>query len=281
MSILFLILLSSFSFAQEAELRESVNRLAGMEELIESLNEQDCLEDNRAFTEVTSGITVACASAESREGHEEMKVIDCTGDGKIYPGGYRIRGRAGVHPLIPEKSLYLEKSTPPERKIEFWSRNGALNETYIYLYDEAGGPDSHNTKSMMFVLPRKVIPSVKVVGNNVEVTMNTGEKVVFDKTTSAIKSGAMKEGPIDLTTDRHRRQPPNVSYSGSGISIRLNHRYLDPVLSGEIAEVRQGNKSCKIPRAVLLDNAGKLKSQSDVQFVKAINKSCPDQGFRI
>lgn len=280
MPILSLILLISFCFAQEAELKESVNRLAGIGELIESLNEKDCLEDNRAFSQVTSGITVACASGDSKEGYEEMKVIDCTGDGKVYPGGYRIRARAGVHPLIPEKSLY-QNSTPPERKIEFWSRDGALNETYIYLYDEAGGPDSHNTKSMMFVLPRKVIPSVRVVGNDVEVTMNTGEKVVFDKKTSAIKSGAMKEGPIDMTTDRFRRQLPNVSYSGSGISIRLNHRYLDPVLSGEIAEVKQGNKTCKIPRAILLDNAGKLKSQSDVQFMKAINKSCPDQGFRI
>ncbi len=281
MPILIFILFTTLSFAQEAELRESVDRLSGIGELIDSLNEQDCPpEQCQAFSGVTSGITVACASSESREGYEEMKVVDCTGDGRIYPGGYRIRAQAGVHPLVPARSSYPDGG-PPARKVEFWSRNGALNETYIYMYDEAGGPDSHNTKSMMFVLPRKVVPSVRVNGNDVEVTMNTGEKVVFDKRTSAIKSGAMREGPMDMTTDRHRRQPPNVHYSGSGISIRLNHRYLDPVLSGEIAEVKQGNKTCRIPRATLLDSAGKLKSQSDAQFVRTINQSCPNQGFRI
>lgn len=41
MPILSLILLISFCFAQEAELKESVNRLAGIGELIESLNEKD------------------------------------------------------------------------------------------------------------------------------------------------------------------------------------------------------------------------------------------------
>lgn len=280
MVFLYLLLFTTLSFAQEAELKESVDRLAGIAELIESLNEQDCLEDNRAFSQVTSGIIVACASANTIDGYEEMRVVDCTADGKNYPGGYRIRAGAGVHPQVPARSLYPDGGLPA-RKIEFWSRNGALNETYIYMYDEAGGPDSHNTKSMMFVLPRKVIPSVKVNGNDVEVTMTTGEKVVFDKNTKAIKSGAMREGPVDMTTDRHRRQPPNVHYSGSGISIRLNHRYLDPVFSGEIAEVKQGYKTCRIPRAVLLDTAGKLKSQSDAQFVRAINQSCPDQGFRI
>lgn len=281
MPFLIFILLTGFAFAQERELRTSLERMAELEEAIKSLNDPECPpEENTAFTGVTSGITVACASGESREGYEEMKVVDCTGDGKIYPGGYRIRAQAGVHPLVPAQSLYRDGG-PPARKVEFWSRNGALNETYIYMYDEAGGPDSHNTKSMMFVLPRKVVPSVKVNGNDVEVTMNTGEKIIFDKRTSAIKSGAMREGPLDLTTDRHRRQPPNVQYSGTGISIRLNHRYLDPVLSGEIAEVKQGNKTCRVPRAVLLDSAGKLKSQNDAQFVRAINQSCPDQGFRI
>lgn len=273
------ILFTTLSFAQDAELRESVDRLAGIGELIESLNEQDCVEDNRAFSQVTSGIPVACASGESRDGYEEIKVVDCTRDGKIYPGGYRFRSQDG-HPLIGERSPYPDGGKPG-RLIEFWSRDNSLNETYLYLNDTAGGPDSHDMKSAMIVLPRKVIPSVKVNGNDVEVTMATGEKVVFDKRTSAIKSGALREGPSDLTTDRFRRQPANVQYSGTGISVRLNHRYLDPFLSGETAEIKQGSKTCRVPRNVLFDTAGKLKSQSDVQFVRAINQSCPAQGFRI
>jgi hypothetical protein len=280
MYVLILILLTSLSFAQDEELRESVSRMDSIGDLIESLNEQECPpEETQAFGKVTSGIPVACASGETREGYEEMKVVDCTRDGKIYPGGFRFRAQAG-HPLIAERSPY-PNGGKPGRVIEFWSRDGALNETFLYLNDTAGGPDSHDMKSAMFILPRKVVPSVRVNGNDVEMTMTTGEKVVFDKKTSAIKSGALREGPSDLSTDRFRRQPANVHYDGSGISVRLNHRYLDPRLSGETAEIKQGTKVCRVPRTVFFDNAGMLKSQSDAQFIRTINQSCPNQGFRI
>ena len=279
MPVLILLLLSGFTFAQNGDLRTSAERMAELEEVIKSLNEQECEEDNRAFSQVTSGIPIACASSSSRDGYEEMNVVDCTRDNRVYPGGYRFRARDG-HPLISARSPY-PNGGPPGRVIEFWSRDNSLNETYLYLNDTAGGPDSHDMKSAMFILPRKVIPSVRVNGNDVEMTMTTGEKVVFDKRTSAIKSGALREGPSDLTTDRFRRQSPNVHYSGSGISVRLNHRYLDPLLSGETAEIKQGNKTCRVQRSILFDNNGKLKSQSDAQFVRAINQNCPDQGFRI
>lgn len=280
MYVLLLILLSCVSFAQEDELRESVSRMDSIGDLIESLNEQDCPpEETQAFSKVTSGIPVACASGQTIDGYDEIKVVDCTRDGKTYPGGFRFRAEAG-HPLVGERSPY-PNGGKPGRLIEFWSRDHALNETYIYLNDTAGGPDSHDMKSTMFVLPRKVIPSSRVVGNDIEVTMTTGEKVVFDKRTKEIKSGALREGQSDLSTDRFRRQPANVHYNGSGISIRLNHRYLDPLLSGETAEIKQGNKVCRVPRTAFFDNAGKLKSQSDAQFVRAINQSCPAQGFRI
>jgi hypothetical protein len=283
MPFLVLIMLTTFAFAQEHELRTSVERMTELEEAVKSLNEQDCEEDNRAFSKVVSGIPVACGSGEPRDGYQEMKVVDCTRDNALYPGGFRFRAENG-HPLIPARSLYADGSAPG-RLIEFWSRDHALNETYLYLADTAGGPDSHDVKSAMIILPRKVIPSVKVNGNEIEMTMTTGEKVIFDKRTKAIKSGALREGPADITTDRFKRQPPNVHYNGSGISIRLNHRYEDPFQSSETAEVKQGGRTCKIPRSTLFDPKGKLKTTSDAQFVRVINQSCPvsgnQQSFRI
>lgn len=286
MPVLFFLLMTSLSFAQtreQRELREAAGRLTEIEDVLRTLNDPECLEDNRAFSTVNSGIPVACASASSRDGYEEMQVVDCTRDSRVYPGGYRFRSKDG-HPHTGTRSPYADGGVPG-RLIEFWSRNNALNETYMYLADTAGGPDSHDMKSAMFLLPRKVIPSVHVHGNEVEVTMATGEKVFFDKRTNAITRGALSEGRQDLTTDRFRRQPPNVHYSGTGISVRLNHRFEDPMQSAEFAEVKQGSRSCRIPRGNLFDTRGKLKSSSDAEFLRAINQSCPtgpgQSAFRI
>ena len=271
MPFLFIILMVSASFA--GELRDSAERMAELERVVQALNDPECTEDNAGFERVTSGLVVACASFEEKGGYEESKIVDCTGDGKLYPGGFRFRSRDG-HPLINRKSPY-GSNVVPERVINIWSRNGALNETFIYLNDQAGGPDSHDMKSAIIVLPRKVVPSVKAVGDEVELTLNTGEKVYIDKKTSLIKGGALREGPNDLTTDRFRRQPPNVHYEGTGISIRLNHRFEDPFQSSESAEVKQNDRSCRVPRTTLFDSSGKLRTQSDAQLVKALNQACP------
>lgn len=273
MPFLLIFLLTAFAFAQERELRTSVERMAELEEAIRSLNDPECVDDHRAFSKVVSGIPVACASSHPRDGYDEVSIIDCTRDGKTYPGGFRFRSQNG-HPLIPGRSPYSDGG-PPGRLIELLSRDHALNETYLYLSDTAGGPDSHDVKSAMFILPRRVIPSVKVVGNDVEVTMTTGEKVVFDKRTNAIKSGALREGQLDTTTDRFRRQPPNVHYNGTGISVRLNHRFEDPLQSSETAEIKQGGRTCSVPRSTLFDDRGKLKTTSDTQLVRVLNHNCP------
>lgn len=272
------LLLSFFAYSQEDALRESVSRMAELERFVEALNETDCTEDNKGFTRVHSGLVVACASYGTVDGIDTVSILDCTGDGKSYPGGHRFLSGEG-HPHVGAASPY--GSTSPQRSITFWSRNGALNETFLYLNDMAGGPDSHDVKSAVFLLPRSVVPSAKVVGDNIEMTMTTGEKVLFDRRTNAIKGGALREGPIDLTTDRFRRQPPNVHYQGTGISIRMNHRFEDPLQSAESAEVKQGNRTCRVPRATLFDGTGKLRTSSDAELVQVLNASCPQGQFRI
>ena len=278
-ALIFVFMTAAFA----GEIRDSAARMAELEAVVRSLNEKECSETNEGFPRISSGLVVACASFAEHGGYEETTIVDCTGTNGLYPGGYRFRSRAG-HPEINMNSPYGPNSKP-ERLINFWSRNHALNETFIYINDQAGGPDSHDMKSSIILLPRKVVPSVVMNGNDVEVTMTTGEKVIFDKRTSAIKSGALREGPNDLTTDRFRRQPPNVHYQGTGISIRLNHRFEDPFQSAESAEVKQNGRSCRVPRTTLFDSAGKLKTESDAQLVRVLNQSCPSSpgttSFRI
>lgn len=265
------IFLISFSFAQG----QRPEKKSEIQQFIRELKETNCSEDNSAFERVTSGIAVACHSFEEKDGYELTQVVDCTGEGKTYPGGFRIRSKEG-HRLMNLRSPYGPKAHP-ERNINIWSRNGALNETFLFLNDKAGGPDEHDVKSVIFLLPRTMVPRLEVKGEEVEILLNTGEKVTFDKKTGAIKGGALREGPNDLTTDRYRRQPPNVHYSGTGISIRLNHRYADPLLGAELAEIRQIGRSCRIPRLTLFDSSGKLRTTSDAELIKVLNHSCPPE----
>lgn len=164
---------------------------------------------------------------------------------------------------------------PVNRMFEMISVNNAFNETYMILEESAGGPDSHNVKSYMFMIPRVTVPSMAVFGDNLIMTLPTGETVTIDKSTGAIRGGALTEGPIDMSTDRFQRKPPNINYSGTGISIRLNHRYEHPLTSSASATVKQGNRSCEVPRTALFDAEGVMKSQSDAELVSVLNRSCP------
>ncbi len=279
MPLVYLIsILFSFSaiaqFTLESELRKTVDRMSEIEDVVRTLNEQDCIDETQAFSKITSGIPVACGSGTQRDGYVESKVIDCTRDNRVYPGGFRFRAQH-EHPYLKTARSPYEGGAQPGRGIEFVSRDHALNETYLYMYDTAGGPDSHDMKSIMFVLPRRVVPSAQTIGDEVHVTMNTGEKVIFDKRTNAIKGGAMSEGPLELTADRFRRPPPNFQYKGTGVSIKLSHRFEDPLQFTETAEVKQGNRTCRVPRANLLDPSGKLKTQNDRDLMRVLNQSCP------
>lgn len=234
------------------------------------------------FERVTARIAVACGGSRTdANGIDVQHEIDCKTN-EEYAGGYGFANYPGHPYLDGVKSLY-EDGGPPNRRIEFVSRDNASNETFLYLTDVAGGPDSHDVKSVMYLLPRKGVPYTEVVGDDVIVTMTTGEKVIFDKKTHAIKSGALMEGPIDLTTDRFKRQPPNIKYTGEGISIRVNHRFEYPTMAGgaESAEVRQGSHLCKVPRAQIWDANGKLLSDDDKTFVDILNKNCPPKGNEV
>ena len=206
--------------------------------------------------------------------------ITCiSNDGSRPPGGFNIRSKDG-HPYLPD---YGTQSGNPSRQIAIKSSDHALNDTYIYLGDYGGGPDSHDVKSMMFLIPRNAPPSARMEGEDVIVTLATGEEVVFDGRSGAVKSGALSEGTPDFNPDRFKRRPPNVKYEGSGISIRLDHRFLHPTAAGgdETAEIKQGGKTCTVARHKLFNSEGKLLSSSDEQLLGVLNSSCPGKNFSL
>lgn len=233
------------------------------------------------FPRIESGYDLAtCGGTRGNPlGYEEKYLFNCSGGSERIPAGMAFRPGEG-HPYMNVETRYPGGSKPGR----FWeidSRNQALNETYLMMEEYGGGPDSHNVKSFMFLLPRVTVPSVRAEGNNLIATLPTGETVTMDKTSKAITSGALTEGPIDLNTDRFQRRPPNINYTGSGISIRLDHRYEHPLTGSTTATVKQGSKTCTIQRTAILDEEGKLRTTSDAAFLAVINQNCRGGGFTL
>lgn len=227
------------------------------------------------YPRIEAGIPRVCGVSQEQDGYEERYIFDCKSDysrDSRLPAGFGFRSKPG-HPYTSGvKSPYPRGKVA--RSIDMISRNTALNETYLYVIDFAGGPDSHDQKSVIFLFPRTDIPKVTEIGSEVELLLPTGEKAFFDAETGAIRGGALKEGPIDLHRDRMKRAQPNVHYTGDYISVRLNHAFEEPTIGAEKAVIQQKDNICILMRNRLFDKNGKLLTKNDEDFLEAINREC-------
>lgn len=228
------------------------------------------------YPRVETGIKRVCSVSQEQDGYEERYIFDCREDyspsTRIF-AGYGFRSRPGHPYTTGMKSPYRRGKVA--RSIDMISRNHALNETYLYVIDFAGGPDSHDLKSVIYLFPRTDLPAISEAASEVELLLPTGEKVVFDAQTGAIKAGALREGPVDLTPDYRKRREPNVHYQGDYVSLRLSHAYEEPTIASAQAIVRQGENVCEIPRGKLFTAKGKLIPQNDDEVLELLNRSCP------
>lgn len=168
-----------------------------------------------------------------------------------------------------------------ERQWRFTTEDGAKQESYIWITDDAGsGKLSELMETIMIVFPRNVQPKAEMVGDDMVVTLATGETVVFDKNTKTIKAGAMKEGKVDLTPNRFNRKFAAVDYTGSGISIRVDKRGEDPRLIAGSAVISQNGSTCKVPANQLWSSKSDFKYGNDAELLSFINSKCGNK-FKI
>lgn len=168
----------------------------------------------------------------------------------------------------------LDPSEKTVREWRFVNEDGSKRETYLWVQDDAGsGYLSQLMESVILIVPRKMKPSVEAVGDELHVTLTTGEKVIYDKATRLIKGGVLKEGKIDLNPDRFKRKFAPITYSGTGISIRVDKRGEDPRLIPGNATITQNGKTCLIP-ARQLWNETEIKYADDKALVDFLNSKC-------
>lgn len=227
------------------------------------------------YPRTETGIKRVCTVNQELDSFEERYIFDCKADyskkTRIF-AGYGFRSKPG-HPYTSGlKSPYPRGKVA--RSIDMISRNYSLNETYLSVIDFAGGPDSHDKKSVIFLFPRVELPKVTEIGNEVELLLPTGEKVFFDAETGAINGGAMKEGKIDLHREYKKRAEPNVHYTGDYVSVRLTHAFDEPTIAADKALIQQKDNICILIRGRLFSREGKLLTKSDDEFLAAINREC-------
>jgi hypothetical protein len=94
--------------------------------------------------------------------------------------------------------------------------------------DSPNGTVSHTMHSIFMFFPRKNVPLVEQLTGTIDVTLPTGEKFSVRKDSKEIVGGVLSEGPVDVSTDRFKRQYPNVRYAGRGVVLRVNARGQPP-----------------------------------------------------
>jgi hypothetical protein len=149
--------------------------------------------------------------------------------------------------------------------------------------------DDDSAWSMMteiVFLPRRVTPSARLVQNGAdyEVTLPTGETLLFDAKTKEIVGGPLAEtAPIDMNKDRHARRFAGLRYDGSGIMIRSDQRGDSPraaVVWGikKTATATWKGRTCVLSPADVweqdAEGAGLCRFPDDPAFFAMLSRRC-------
>lgn len=158
----------------------------------------------------------------------------------------------GNNPIVPFQKEYIN------RTFSFEFPDQARSDMHLLIEDSIDDTTSHVNYSVMMFLPRKVLPSAKISGDQIEVTLPNNEKFLMNKKTREIISGVLSEGPIKKASNG-KTAPAAVNYTGEGVLIRAdkngdlpfgdiehNNGTHSPSISTATIS-KKGFKDCKIP----------------------------------
>ncbi|MBC7691597.1 MAG: hypothetical protein H7222_07490 [Methylotenera sp.] len=180
--------------------------------------------------------------------------------------GFRIKNNIGGNAVVQETRSTDDLDWPgPFRSFEYRFQNRIRRDIELHVTDAPSENGSDQRDLLMLLFPRKLIPSVQVTetqeGMNLEVTLPTGEKVVFNESTHEIRGGALKETPLVMKNyAKDRTLAPGVTYVGSGVVVTISNRGHDPVLAPFAMITKAGEKPCKVPASKLWEEDDMLKA---------------------
>jgi hypothetical protein len=89
---------------------------------------------------------------------------------------------------------------------------------------------SHTMHSIFMFFPRKIMPVVEQLAQTLQVTLPTGELMIFNRESNEVIGGVFEEGPVDVSSDRFKRHYADLRYKGKGVLLRVNARGQSPQL---------------------------------------------------
>lgn len=174
----------------------------------------------------------------------------------------------GPNKIVTTNEYYIN------RAFEFEFPDRARSDMKMMIVDSPDDFTSHTTYSIMLFFPRKNLPSIKEVGDELHVTLPNGELVKYNASTREIIGGVLTEGKMAQDPkNKNKAFPAAVKYNGEGVVIRADKsgdlpygdielRDGSPAPSISIATVsKKGFKDCKIPSKELWYND---KEKNDV-----------------
>lgn len=160
----------------------------------------------------------------------------------------------GPNNIVKTNEYYIS------REMHFEFEDKARSDMRLILSDAPDDTTSHATYSILMFFPRTVLPAVRRVGDELEVTLPTKEIVRYNAKTKEVIGGVFTEGPMKQDPkNRNKAVPADVKYTGQGVLIRADKSgdlpYGDIETSTgakspstTIATVsKKGFKDCKIP----------------------------------
>ncbi len=132
--------------------------------------------------------------------------------------------------LGDNKIVRSEKNHHAARHFSFDYIEQARQNLSLRVDDIPNSTNSHGMHSLFMFFPRKQIFLLEQLSGTLDVTLPTGEKMVFSKDSKEIVEGVFSEGPLDQTKEKTKRSYANLQYKGKGIMLRANARGQSPEL---------------------------------------------------
>jgi hypothetical protein len=139
--------------------------------------------------------------------------------------------------LGDNKIVDARKNRSSQRSFKFDYFEHARQNLAMQVFDAPNNVDNHLMHSIFMFFPRKNMPLVEQLTGTVDVTLPTGEKMIFQKDSKEVVDGVFTEGPVDVSKDLVKRQYADLKYQGKGIVLRVNARGLSPQL-GEFEKTK-------------------------------------------
>ena len=124
----------------------------------------------------------------------------------------------------------IVKNFNSSRTYNFEYPEHARQNIAMQIDDAPNDTISHTMHSIFMVFPRNQLPILEQLSNTMEVTLPSGEKMIFNKDSKEIIGGVFQEGPVDTSSDRMKRLYPDFKYTGRGVILRVNARGQSPQL---------------------------------------------------